>query len=435
MNSTLSRTGLFASLALVLAACTVETTDSAPCPPSGPGASSGGSGTGATPQGGCVRDRDVTASETWSPAACPDGYLVKKAIAITGAGVELKIEPGTVVKFENEAGLQVGGSTSLIAEGTADQKIRFTGWQAAPGSWRGIVFASNSAKNRIANAVVEHAGSDRDVDGAIHVGLSYEQPARVELADVEMKDNARYGLYVRQDAKLGRFERVSIRNNALGAAHVVTPSVAQLRGTGNVFENNGPDNLVLLETNILVELLEDATWPSVAPAKYRVVGQHGEGGDLVRVKKHLVIEPGAVFEMAGGSGFLVAGGTAGLKAAGTPDQKIVFRGIADSSWLGITYGESTWSENRLENVEVHNATSAPEWSYFATGSSDYRKAGIMLGYNFVTAVPLTLKDVVVAGPNNAPADVFRKNSANLVLEGTNTGTGAGGALEIETTPY
>jgi hypothetical protein len=59
----------------------------------------------------------------------------------------------------------------------------------------------------------------------------------------------------------------------------------------------------------------------------------------------------------------------------------------------------------------------------------------MLGYNFVIAVPLTMKDVVVAGPHNAPADVFRKNSANLVLEGTNTGTGAAGALEIETTPY
>jgi hypothetical protein len=63
--------------------------------------------------------------------------------------------------------------------------------------------------------------------------------------------------------------------------------------------------------------------------------------------------------MAGGSGFLVAGGTAGLKAAGTPEQKIVFRGIGGSSWLGITFGESTWSENRLENVEVRNATSAP----------------------------------------------------------------------------
>ena len=57
-----------------------------------------------------------------------------------------------------------------------------------------------------------------------------------------------------------------------------------------------------------------------------------------------------------------------------------------------------------------------------------------MGYNGETPVQLTLKDVTLAGPNNAPADVFKKNACNLVLDGTNVGA-AGGALEIETTPF
>jgi hypothetical protein len=297
------------------------------------------------------------------------------------------------------------------------------------------VFVSNSAKNELSHVRVAHAGSDKKIDGAIHVGFPYEQQGSVALANVLVKDNARYGLYVRRDGKLPRFENTTFENNAKGVAHVEAPSVAELRGigSGNGWVGNG-DNTVVIETNILVELLEDATWPDLSPAKYRVVGQGNEGGDLVRVKQKLTIEAGAKFEMAGGSGFLVAGGTAGLRAIGTADEKIVFEGIGGSAWTGITFGESTWSENRLEHVEIKNASKAPEWQFFGTNDSDYEIGSVLMGYNGATPVQLTLKDVTFAGPNNAPADVFKKSACNLVLEGTNVGA-AGGALAIETTPY
>ena len=245
-----------------------------------------------------------------------------------------------------------------------------------------------------------------------------------------IEKNALVGLELRSRAKLGRFERVTIRENAAGAAHVDSPAVPQLRGTGIAYEGNGDGNVVLLETNELLHVDEDAVWPSVAPAVYRVVGQHGIGGDTVRVDRHLVIEAGAVFEMAGGSGFVVGGGTAGLRAVGTADKPIVFKGVAGSSWLGITYGETTWSENRLERVEIRNATQAPEWSYYGTGADGVRKASLLLGYNFTTAVQLTLKDVTFAGPNAAPADIAKKAAVNLTTEGTNVGAG-GAALDIE----
>lgn len=420
-----------AVLALLLSACTVEV------PEGSSPSSSSSSGGGGAPEDGetCVRTRDIEATETWSPTLCPSGYTIKNDIGIRGTGVELKLEPGTVVKHEQNGGLTVHGGASLIAKGTAEKPIAFQGWQAVPGTWRGLVFVSNSAKNELSHVRVEHAGSAKDIDGAIHVGLPYEEQGSVALSDVVVKDNAQYGLYVRRDGKLRTFTNTKLENNAKGVAHVEAPAVAQLRGTGsgNNYIGNG-DNNIVIETNILVELTEDTTWPDMSPAKYRVVGQNNEGGDLVRVKQKLTIEAGAKFEMAGGSGFLVVGGTSGLKAVGTADKKIVFEGVSGSAWTGITFGESTWSENRLEHVEVKNASKAPDWQFFGTNDSTYKLASILMGYNGATPVKLTLKDVALAGPNNAPADVFKKNACDLVLEGTNVGA-AGGALVIETTPY
>ena len=426
----LVRTSLFACFAIMTAACTIESADT--CPSGGSSGSTTPSGSsGAIPQGGCVRDRDIEASETWSPAACPDGYLVTKDLAVTGLGVVLKLEPGTVVKFDADAGLRIEESAGLNAVGTAEKKIVFTGFQAASGTWRGLQFASNSVENKIAFAKIEHAGhgNERDRDAALQVGQVYAQAARVELSDTEIIDNARFGLTLQPDAKLMKFERVVLKNNAKGAAHVRPPVVEQLKGSGIVFEANGPENLVMIETLINVPVEADMTWPSVAPAKYRIVGQHLEGGDVVHVKKHLTIEAGATFEMAGGSGFVVEGGSAGLKVVGTADKPVVFKGVNDSSWLGITFGETTWSENRLEHVQVKNATLAPSWSYYGTGA-DTAKAGILLGYNFTSAVHLTVKNLTVAGPNNAPGDIAKKSACNLVTEGANVGTGAGGALSI-----
>ncbi len=428
---TLIRTSLFACFAIMAAACTVESADT--CEPSG---SSGGptpsGSSGALPQGGCIRDRNIEASETWSATECPDGYLVKKDIAVKGTGVVLKLEPGTVVKFDSDAGLRIEESAALNAIGTADQKIVFTGFQPATGTWRGLQFGSNSVENKIAFAKIEFAGvgNERDRDAAVHVGQFYAQPARLELSDTEIVDNGRFGLTLHADAKLAKFERVLLKNNAKGGAHVRPPVVAQLKGPGIVFEANGPENLVMIETLINVPVDEDMTWPSVAPAKYRVQGQHLDGGDIVYVKKHLTIEAGAVFEMAGGSGFAVEGGAAGLKVVGTAESPVVFKGVNESSWLGITYGETTWTENRLEHVQVRNATLAPNWNYYGTGASTPKKAGILMGYNFTSAVQLTVKDLTVAGPNNAPGDIAKKAACVLVQEGTNTGTGAGGALEI-----
>jgi len=392
--------------------------------------SSGSSGTGtsgALPTGDCVVEQDITRSATWSPAACPDGYLVKFSLEVRGAGVELKMAPGTRIRLEASSFVTVEDGAAIVAEGTADQKVTFDGTGGAPVSWPGLRITSGNPANRLSHAIVRHAGNKADRSGAVVVA----EGGSLALADTEIVDNDRYGLVVVGEGRLTSIDRVTIRRNQGGAGYVGVPHVAYLAGTGNVFEDNGSGNAMVVEASALYKVAKDTTWPSLAPAVYRIAGQTGVGGGIVKVEQHLTIEAGAILEMNSGSGFLMAGGTSGLRAVGTADKKIVFRGSAGGTWAGITFGESTWPDNRLEHVEVHSATTAPSWGYYGTGNPAPRKAGVLLGYNFATQVHVAIKDFLVTGPNNAPADVAVKGASVLAQEGGVVGTGAGGALEIE----
>jgi len=429
-----ARTSILGLFTLALLACGGEGSSGSPGAGSeagssgGTGASSGGAaggGTsgGAVPTGACVINADVRKSTTWSPSACPSGYLVKYETQVTGSGVELTIEPGTVVKHEGSGMLIVEDGAAIVAQGTPDAKIRFTSLLGAPASYRGLRITSDNPKNRIAHAVIEHAGSSEQTRAALTLAQKSAQSGRLELADTEIVDNARLGLALHGGATLAKLERVALKRNGGGAAYVEAPLVPQLRSEASTFEG-----VTFVEAYSLRKITEDAVWPGLS---YRLVGQGGSGGDILQVQKHLEIEAGAVLEMSGGSGILVAGGTSGLKAVGTADRKIVFRGVSGGGWQGITFGETSWPDNRLEHVEIHNATSAPSWGFYGTGSGAVRKAGLLLGYNFATAVQLTVKDFSITGPNNAPADVAVKSGTALVQEGAISGTAEGGALDIE----
>ena len=83
----------------------------------------------------------ILSNTTWTKANSP--YVVKGDIAVDTA-ITLKIEPGTVVKFDGNYVLYVDGK--LIAQGTPAEKISFVTNNGNPtkDSWRGIKFRPKS---------------------------------------------------------------------------------------------------------------------------------------------------------------------------------------------------------------------------------------------------------------------------------------------------
>lgn len=447
MSSRTPVTALLSVLGIVglsstLLACSSDDTDGGASGPSGTASpngtgSSGPSGTdddddgnvgeanGKTPTGECVIKYNITKNATWSPTSCPDGYLLKYSLEVRG-DAELRLEPGTVVKVARNGGLTVTDNAAIIAKGQSSSKVVFDGATVSQASWSGLEIKSSNALNELSYVKIQHAGSHPDTFVA---AINVSDNGVLALADVDVIDNGAVGLSLWGNGKYLRFDRVTIARNVGAPAQVTVPKVKYLKGLGTVITDNGANNSIIVEATSLHKITEDSVWPALP---YRIAGQNGLGSGVVEVESHLEIEAGAILELTSGSGFLVEGGSSGLKVVGTPGQKVVFRGVDGSSWSGITYGESAWSGNRLEHVEIKNAAGAPSWGYYGTGNSGTPKAGILLGYNFTTPVAVVLKDFVISGPNSAPADVAVKGASTLGQEGNVVGTGAAGALAIQT---
>jgi hypothetical protein len=356
---------------------------------------------------------------------CPNGYRVKNNVKVAGLDAVLTIAPGTVLKFDAGVGIAVTDSGTIRAIGTKDAPILFTGWQETPGAWDGIYVTSESMKNEISNATIEFAGAAKSEHwGAITVGNG-EVASKFALSFVKMQKNGYFGLSVASYAILSKFDNNEILENVKGAMRAVPSSIAQFRGNGNRIQNNGGNNTVRV---VAAKMTVDATWPNLAPAAYRVVAEYDS--DTFVVGKHLTLEPGTVIEFSPGTGIDVLDANAGLSAVGTSDAPIILRGIDDNGWLGITFAQTNWTGNTLENVRVKNAFGAPiSFESTTIGNGSPGLTSIAIGQLVGTAAYLRVKNITLEGPNAATNDFSVTAPAKLVIEGINHGAAADGNLK------
>jgi hypothetical protein len=71
----------------------------------------------------------------------------------------LTIEPGTEIQFNADGGLNVSDTGTLVANGTAQEPITFTGVQKTKGYWTGIQHTFSNNGNSIDHAIIEYAGA------------------------------------------------------------------------------------------------------------------------------------------------------------------------------------------------------------------------------------------------------------------------------------
>ncbi|RKH14426.1 hypothetical protein D7V97_03130 [Corallococcus sp. CA053C] len=151
---------------------------------------------------------DSGATQTMHKLDVPYGIstgLPNTTVSYTGA---LTIEPGTRLQFEAQSGLRIEGDGSLVARGTAAERIVFTGRTATPGFWKGISIRSAGGNSVIAFAEVSNGGSDAfccdyftndgDIVANISVGgaVGSSGLGRLQLTDTVISQSPAYGVYV-----------------------------------------------------------------------------------------------------------------------------------------------------------------------------------------------------------------------------------------------
>jgi hypothetical protein len=153
---------------------------------------------------------------SWRNIGVP--YRVGVSIAVEGtANPTLIIEPGVVTQWERDTWMFVGRSDrgGLVAAGTKEMPITFTGENKRPGSWEGLLIGvqADSDNLKIQHAVIEFALRGVYLDGDMGPFLT----------DSIMRSNKEFGVVVYTG---GIEEALSTDYEA---------------GFGNTYQNNGVD--------------------------------------------------------------------------------------------------------------------------------------------------------------------------------------------------
>jgi hypothetical protein len=152
----------------------------------------------------------IVTDTVWQTLNTP--YFIPFGLNIEGA--TFTPEPGVRFVFGEGSGLDVGGGGTLLALGTADKPIVFTGQEETAGFWGSLVFSSASPDSRLEYTEVRYGGG----------GVIYEGNIFVAFQD---------SLYVAN----------SIITDSLTWGICADPAATLDLGSGNTFERNALEDV------------------------------------------------------------------------------------------------------------------------------------------------------------------------------------------------
>lgn len=145
---------------------------------------------------------DLTADDTWQALA--DGAVYRLAQSFD-ARATLTMMPGVIIEFEANQTIAFKQDYSgpndgiIIAKGTAEDPITFTGASKTAGYWQGLIVQSNSVLNELDHCIVEYGGSDEIDGGMANIILSkdgaFNEPDLI-VSNTTIRHSAGCAIYV-----------------------------------------------------------------------------------------------------------------------------------------------------------------------------------------------------------------------------------------------
>lgn len=318
-----------------------------------------------TPVGGVI-----STNTTWTLAASP--YLVTSAITVN-QNVTLTIEPGVLVKVNPNLRILVKGT--LLAQGSASQRIRFTSSQTSPlpGDWTAIAFdpGPGPTASRLTHVDVQFSGRNTSEDGSIYVNDSSPQ-----FNDLSIANSATNGVRV-----IGANATPVIRNSSISGSGWAGARVENLAGlvvSGTQISDSGGYAMQAWPRTRIVDLVGMV-----------LTGNNGGGGNAIQmaggttagstnwpagaewhVASNFTVSAGSTLTIAPGTRVRVAGSTwidvsGTLAALGLPSTPIEFTSLQESpapgGWVGIRFKAGS-SESQITHAHVLYAGHNQDWA-------------------------------------------------------------------------
>lgn len=263
-------------------------------------------------------------------------YLVSSSIEMDS---RVTIAEGAEFEFGTDVRMKVSGNGVLIAEGSEENRIVFTGEAKAPGAWRGIYFTSSSVDNIMNHVEISYAGSSEAATYHGKGALTIDN-AKINLQNMLIANTDGYGIQTRRTGSRFPMQNITFTDNANSHMYIHPDQIQYIDSESNF--NGGYAEVFRGNT----ETSGSETWASLNNGMYLISG-------LLDIERTVTIEPGAVFESASDVKIRVWGTEGEIIAVGTAENPIVFTGKSKTkgAWGGLLV--STGSvENRMDHVEI-----------------------------------------------------------------------------------
>lgn len=265
---------------------------------------------------------------------------------------DLVIEPGVVIAFTQDAGLNFyENESSIRAVGTANLPIILTGTNNVRGFWRGLFIDSTDPSNILDHVTISYAGGQAFNSNGDRGNVIVYADASLTMTNCLITHSATSGLNARYGGSNLTLENNSFTNNAnpllINYIYVGTTSAT------NNFIGNDLDRVLLYMYSSAFE--ENTTWKRIN-VPYRTFNG---GVSQIKANANLIIEPGTIIEMTAGS-YINVTENGGLKAVGTSASPIIIRGetAAAGAWKGIKF-DGTNVINEIAYAQISDAGEDP----------------------------------------------------------------------------
>jgi hypothetical protein len=280
---------------------------------------------------GCIELHSSYEEDITLDAGC---YIAKSDVTVYA---KMTIEAGAWILFQQDVGMSIRSDGALVAIGTEENPVGFSGERALRGYWNGLELGSNSVDNQLDFVIIEYGGGE--YPGNLVLESSSSFPVQVDITNSTFRQSEGYGLVVRNHSTINTFNNNTITENELGAAMMHPNTVGDLDDTTTYAEND--KDIVLIQAG---SVDEDQSWPAI-DADYLVEGD-------ITVYEALTIYAGARILFQQDLGMSIRSG-ASLVAVGTEELPILFSGEGKSRgyWNGLSISSNS-VDNKLEYVTI-----------------------------------------------------------------------------------
>lgn len=284
-------------------------------------------------------------------------YIVTDDIDVND---QLTIEAGTRIEFEAGNEMRVTEDGIMIADGTEQDSIRFTGTDTTPGHWTGLQFNTTQSQSNLLNyVIVEYAGGlgfwqTQDIYANLLVGSRTSgTSANVQVTNSTFRHSAGVGMKVTHDSELMNSSNNTYTENSLGAVHIDAKRVHNLSGSSDFTEND--EDVVWVDVGSSLEG-EDRVWETIN-VPY-VINDQVEVRDIdftIESGGEYHFELAASIEYSGDGEFVIEGPEAGENNG--ESEMTLFTGTDQEPgwWRGIQVGSATNPNNSITGAIIEYA--------------------------------------------------------------------------------